>query len=74
MSLLLALASTGDATPGLGPALAHEAELLVRGAEREVREQADLAVVYAEADRLRQALSGHREATAQDFGPDRSTR
>jgi uncharacterized membrane protein len=64
LHLLSTMASTGAANPDLWAALEHEADLLVRAAEREVVEPADLSVVYAEADALRHVLSARRQEIA----------
>jgi hypothetical protein len=51
-------------------AIETQANLLVTAAEREVAEPADLALVYTEADNLRQDLARRRTGTPCDLATD----
>ena len=53
------LSATGD-DPERWAAIESQADLVVAAAEREIIERADLSVVHAEADALRQALATRR--------------
>ncbi len=69
LRLLSTVLRTCRDEPERWTALQHQAELLVTAAEREAKEPADLASVYAEANALRQALATRRSAASSAAQP-----
>jgi uncharacterized membrane protein len=67
---LLTTVLTAPADADRWSAIETQANLLVAAAEREVTEPADLAVVYTEADILRQDLATRRTGTPPDLATD----
>jgi uncharacterized membrane protein len=64
LRLLSTILRTCRDDPDRWTAIQDQAELLVTAAEREAMEPADLAIVYAEANALRQALATRRSAAS----------
>lgn len=71
LQLLSTVATAGVRDAELFTAVEGQADLLVVAAEREVVQPADLAVVYAEAEALRQTLAARRAGVSPRRAADR---